>query len=225
MQIVHKTQIDKAMENMIVTRAYSVDDFKAEARAESDKKGVTGHAAVFGRMTNIGGCFNEIIERGAFEGTDLTDVLFFVNHETRKIPLARSRRNNGNSTMKLAIDDIGLAVDADFDTENNAEAKSLHSSISRGDIDGMSLLFRIKEDKWENLDSNMPTRRILKIAKVFEVSAVNMPAYTDTDISARDQAALDSARQALERAKELDSSNAELELLKEKNRIRRSVII
>jgi phage head maturation protease len=83
----------------------------------------------------------------------------------------------------------------------------------------MSFLFRIKEQKWENLDTDMPTRRILKIAKVFEVSAVNMPAYTDTDISARDQAALDSARQALERAKELESSN-EIELLKEKNRIR-----
>lgn len=215
-----KPIIDKAMETMVVTRAYPVEDYKAEARAEGEKRGVTGHAAVFGRMTNIGGWFNEVIERGAFESADLTDVLFFVNHDTRKIPLARSRRNNGNSTMTLGVDDIGLKVDADFDTENNAEAKSLHSAIARGDIDGMSFMFRIKEDKWENLDTDMPTRRILKIAKVFEVSAVNMPAYTDTDISARDQAALDSARQALERAKELDSSNAEIELLREKIKIK-----
>jgi len=203
----------KAMEMMVVTRAYAVEDFKAEARADGNKKGVTGHAAVFNRMTNIGGWFNEIIEPGAFDGTDLTDVLFFVNHNMMKIPLARSRRNNGNSTMTLGVDDIGLAVDADFDTENNSEAKSLHSAISRGDIDGMSFTFRIKEDKWENLDSDMPTRRILKIAKVFEVSAVNMPAYTDTDISARDHAALDSARQALERAQKLDSLN-EVEVLR-----------
>lgn len=203
----------KAMEMMVVTRAYAVEDFKAEARADGNKKGVTGHAAVFNRMTNIGGWFNEIIEPGAFDGTDLTDVLFFVNHNMMKIPLARSRRNNGNSTMTLGVDDIGLAVDADFDTENNSEAKSLHSAISRGDIDGMSFTFRIKEDKWENLDSDMPTRRILKIAKVFEVSAVNMPAYTDTDISARDHAALDSARQALERAQKLESLN-EVEVLR-----------
>lgn len=216
----HKAHIDKAMETMIVTRAYAVEDLKTEARAEGDKRGIVGHAAVFGRMTNIGGWFNEIIERGAFESADLTDVLFFVNHETRKIPLARSRRNNGNSTMTLRVDDIGFNVDADLDTENNAEAKSLHSAVTRGDIDGMSFMFKIKEDKWENLDTNMPTRRILKIAKVFEVSAVNMPAYSDTDISARDQAALDSARQALERAKELDSSNAEIELLKEKIKIK-----
>jgi HK97 family phage prohead protease len=208
-----KTNIDKAMETTLVTRAYAVEDFKAEARTEDAKKGVTGHAAVFERVTNIGGWFYEVIERGAFDETDLTDVLFFVNHNMMKIPLARSRRNNGNSTMTLGVDDIGLAVDADFDTENNAEAKSLHSAIARGDIDGMSFMFRIKEDKWENLDTDMPTRRILKIAKVFEVSAVNLPAYDDTDISARDQAALDSARQALERAKELESSN-EVEVLR-----------
>jgi len=210
----------KAMETMIVNRAYVVDDFKAEAKADGDKKGVFGHAAVFGRMTNIGGWFNEIIERGAFEEADLTDVLFCINHELRKIPMARSRRNNGNSTMTLSIDDIGLKVDADLDTEGNAEAKGLHSSISRGDIDGMSFMFRIKEDKWENLDTDMPTRRILKIGKVFEVSAVNMPAYSDTDISARDQAALDSARQALERAKELDSSSSEVEILKAKIKLK-----
>lgn len=211
---------EKAMETMIVTRAYAVEDFKAEARAEGEKRGVTGHAAVFGRMTNIGGWYNEIIERNAFEEADLTDVLFFVNHDLRKIPMARSRRNNGNSTMTLGIDDIGLKVDADLDVDNNAEAKSLYSAISRGDIDGMSFMFRIKEDKWENLDTDMPTRRILKIAKVFEVSAVNMPAYSDTDISARDHAALDSARQALERAKELESSKNEIELLKAKIKIK-----
>jgi HK97 family phage prohead protease len=210
----------KAMETMVVTRAYAVEDFKAEARAEGEKRGVVGHAAVFGRMTNIDGWFNEIIERGAFEEADLTDVLFFVNHDLRKIPLARSRRNNGNSTMTLGIDDIGLKVDADLDVDNNAEAKGLHSAISRGDIDGMSFMFRIKEDKWENLDTDMPTRRILKIGKVFEVSAVNLPAYSDTDISARDQAALDSARQALERAKELDSSRSEVELLKAKIKLK-----
>jgi HK97 family phage prohead protease len=121
--------------------------------------------------------------------------------------------------MTLGVDDIGLKVDADFDVDNNAEAKSLHSAISRGDIDGMSFMFRIKEDKWENFDTDMPTRRILKISKVYEVSAVNMPAYSDTDISARDQAALDSARQALERAKELDSSS-EIELLKAKIKLK-----
>jgi HK97 family phage prohead protease len=214
-----KSNIEKAMETLTVTRAYPVDDYKAVTRAEGEKKGVIGHAAVFGVTANIGGWFYEVIERGAFDGADLTDVLFFVNHETKKIPLARSRRNNGNSTMTLGPDEVGLKVDADFDTENNAESKSLHSAISRGDIDGMSFMFRIKEDKWENLDTDMPTRRILKIAKVFEVSAVNMPAYSDTDISARDRAALDSARQALERAKELDSSS-ELELLKEKNKIK-----
>ena len=134
-----------------------------------------------------------------------------------KIPMARSRRNNGNSTMKLEVDDVGLLVKADLDIENNSEAKTLHSSISRGDIDGMSFAFRIKEQTWENLDTDMPTRRIQKIAKVFEVSAVNNPAYTQTDINARDKEALENAKNALDNARsnELDNSNAlEIEKLR-----------
>ena len=118
--------------------------------------------------------------------------------------------------MELEVDDIGLFIRANVDIENNPEAKTLHSSISRGDIDGMSFMFRIKEQKWENLDTDMPTRRILKIAKVYEVSAVNYPAYDQTDISARDKSVLDSAKQAVEeaRAKENPKNQVEIERLK-----------
>ena len=77
-------------------------------------------------------------------------------------------------------------------------------------------MFRIKEQKWENLDTDIPTRRILKIAKVYEVSAVNYPAYDQTDISARDKSVLDSAKQAVEeaRAKENPKNQVEIERLK-----------
>jgi HK97 family phage prohead protease len=179
-----------------------------------------GHAAVFNSMTDIGGWYKEIIERGAFDGCDFDDVLFFINHNTDKIPLARSRRNNGNSTMQLSVDDTGLFVHADLDAENNQEARQLHSSVDRGDIDGMSFMFRVKEDAWENLDSDMPTRRIKKISKVYEVSAVNWPAYEDTDINARDKAALDNAKLALDnaRSKELENSKA-VDIYKLKNKI------
>jgi hypothetical protein len=213
----NKQKIDAMPKEQTITRAYAVEDFKAQAN-ESENK-IIGHASVFGRMTNIGGWFNEIIERGAFDAADLTDVFLFVNHDMTKIPLARSRRNNGNSTMTLSIDEIGLMTDATLDVERNTEAKNLYSAVDRGDISGMSFSFRIKEDKWENLDSDMPTRRITKIAKVYEVSAVNMPAYIDTDINARDQAALENARHALESAKELESSESSIEVLRLRNQI------
>ena len=86
------------------------------------------------------------------------------------------------------------------------------------------------EKEWEDLDSDMPTRRIKSIAKVFEVSAVTWPAYSDTDIHARAGAgALESAQRALENARakaalekearqSVETEN-ELELYRERNRI------
>jgi uncharacterized protein len=193
----------------------------ADIRAIIDENSIDGHAAVYDQKTDIGGWFYEIIERGAFDSTNFDDVLFCVNHDLRKIPLARSRRNNGSSTMQISIDGKGLYFKASLDVEGNAEAKSLYSAVSRGDINGMSFMFYVEEERWTNLDTDMPTRYISKIKTVREVSAVNFPAYTGTDINARDQAALDSAVKALENARsELDNSKNELEVLKLRNQIK-----
>jgi hypothetical protein len=75
-------------------------------------------------------------------------------------------------------------------------------------MNGMSFIFWVSDDSWEGLDTDMPTRHIRAISKVREVSAVSFPAYTGTDINARDQFALDSAKKVLDnaRSKELDSS-------------------
>lgn len=182
---------------------------------------IEGHAAVFGQTTSIGGMFFEVIERSAFDSCDFDDVLLFVNHDTSKIALARSRRNNGSSTMQLSVDDRGLLIKATLDPDGNRSAGELLSALKRGDIDGMSFMFLVKEALWENLDTDLPTRRITKIQKVYEVSAVNWPAYDGTDISARgslesDRMALDNARAALDNAK---NTKNELELLKAKLRI------
>ena len=78
------------------------------------------------------------------------------------------------------------------------------------------MLFR----SWDNLDTDYPTRHITKIAKVYEVSAVNEPAYADTDISARDKAALESARKAVETARSASlESEDELEIYRLRNEI------
>lgn len=184
---------------------------------------ISGHAAVFSQKANIGGFFNEIIEPGAFDNTDFTDVLLSINHDLDKIPLARSRNNNVNSTLQLQVDNIGLAIRANLDIENNNDAKSLYSSISRGDMDGMSFIFYVAEDRWDDLDTDMPTRHVLDIAKVMEVSVVSFPAYNGTDIaSTRDKETLDSAKIALDnaRSKELDSSENEARQKLELERLR-----
>lgn len=188
---------------------------------------VEGHAAVFDQKTAIGSWFYEIIERGAFDKTDFTDVLFSViNHDIQRIPLARSRNNNTNSTLFLRIDETGLYTKATLDTENNYDSKALYSAVSRGDVGGMSFMFRVRGEKWEDLDSDMPMRRITDISKVFEVTPASIPAYEGTDISARDQRALESAARVLESARSswLESQGnerrqQEMEVLRLRNRI------
>ena len=198
--------------------------FTFEVRAEENESGkiITGRPIVYESKTDIGG-FDEIIERGALNNTDLTDVRFLVNHDTSRIPLARSRRNNGNSTMQLMVDEAGMAIRVLLDTENNTEARALYSAVQRGDISGMSFMFWADEDRWDDLDSDHPTRHILSISNIVEVSAVTFPAYESTEINARSAEALESARSVLDRAREqrakdLSVDTDEINLLKEKTK-------
>lgn len=194
-----------------------------EVRAEDSAEFgsiITGRPIVYDQKTDLG-YFDEIIERGALAKTDLTDVRFLVNHDISRIPLARSRRNNGNSTMQLQVDDLGMSIRVTLDTENNAEARSLYSAVTRGDISGMSFMFSINGQSWDDLESDHPTRRITDIGTVVEVSAVTFPAYSQTEISARSKEALDSARSALDKAREqrAKSLDSDLDLAKAKTKI------
>ena len=210
------------MKNELERRAYN---FEVRAEEITDNENnvetiITGRPIVYDSMTDIG-YFNEIIERGALDRTDLTDVRFLVNHNTDMIPLARSRRNNGNSTMQLVVDDLGLNIRVKLDVENNADAKALYSAVSRGDISSMSFMFSVSDEEWEDIDSEHPTRRIKAISSVVEVSAVTFPAYDATEIQARSKEALENARLTLEkeqqqREQSLESDSKLLELEKAK---------
>lgn len=197
--------------------------YNFEVRAEETEQGsiITGRPIVYNSRTDLG-WFDEIIEPGALANADLTDVRFLVNHDISKIPLARSRRNNGNSTMHLTVDDSGLSIEVQLDTENNGEARSLYSAVQRGDISGMSFMFGIDDEEWENLESDHPTRHIRAISTVVEVSAVTFPAYESTEISARSKEALDNARSTLDKVRQQNAmpvDTDELKLLKEKTKI------
>ena len=178
--------------------------FTFEVRTEDETENVgrlEGRAILYNSRTNIGK-FDEIIEPGALDNTNLRDVPLFANHNVNSIPLARSRNNNGNSTMQLTLDGEGLCIRADLDIENNAEARALYSAVTRGDITGMSFMMIGVKDKWENARSEHPLRHIIGIERIGEVSAVNFPAYGQTSIESRDNSdALESAMESLESAK------------------------
>jgi HK97 family phage prohead protease len=187
-------------------RAYMCD-----VSTRSDEKHgniLEGIPIVYDAETDIGGMWREIIDKGALDQADLKDVRFLVNHDVDSIPLARSRNNNENSTMQMTVEEDGLHIRVDLDTEGNPRAKELYSAIRRQDVSGMSFMFNVQGDRWEDLDSDYPTRHITALGKVFEVSAVTFPAYEQTSINARSvesgKASLDSAREALENAKKVE---------------------
>lgn len=208
--------------NKFEQRSYNFD-----IRSELNDDGVgivTGRPIVYNSRTDLG-YFDEIIEVGALDKADLRDVRFLVNHDTSKIPLARSRNNNANSTMQMTVDNEGMAIRVNLDTKNNSEARNLYSAIDRGDITGMSFMFMVDEggDSWENLESDHPLRRIKRISNVVEVSAVTFPAYEESSISVRNKEALENAKLALESAKrsqkealESEARSEELALAKAK---------
>lgn len=176
-------------------------DFEVRAEERDEKKVLTGRPIVFNQRTNLG-WYDEIIEAGALTDTDLKDVRFLVNHNTDMIPLARSRNNNANSTMRMEVVPEGMDIRVELDTENNADARSLYSAVERGDITGMSFMFTVKDDAWDDINTEHPTRTVRAIDKIFEVSAVTFPAYAQTSITARGiSEALESAKESLESAK------------------------
>lgn len=215
----HMRGEEMGKEKQVEKRSYNF-----EIRAEQDEKRgniITGRPIVYNSRTDLG-WFDEVIEPGALNETDLTDVRFLVNHDTKMIPLARSRRNNGNSTMMMSVDNQGLNLDyVSLDTENNATARALYSAIERNDLSGMSFMFSIDGERWENLESDHPTRYIEKIGSVYEVSAVTWPAYDSTEINARSKEALDNARLALDKAKQRSEQPVDTDLLElEKMKLR-----
>lgn len=213
-QFAQITKDDEEKRNeMIMNKDFEMRSYSFEMNAEEndDQLGViTGRPIVYDSRSNLG-LFDEVIEKGALDHADLRDVRFLVNHDTSKIPLARSRNNNKNSTMQLIPDDQGMAIRVNLDVKNNTEARNLYSAVKRGDITGMSFMFSVNKDDWVDLRSEHPTRHVRSIGSVVEVSAVTFPAYESTEIYARSEKALESAKLALENAKRSQMQTLESE--------------
>lgn len=149
----------------------------------ADNNEIVGNPVVCGVRTQMYD-YVEIIEPGALVEADISDVLLTVNHNLDDIPLARSRGGQPGETMQLSVDNYNCNITAQLDVENNPQARALHSAVSRGDITGMSFMFHVKEDTWE-YENDVLVRHIQKIDKIIDVSAVTIPAYPSTSISAR----------------------------------------
>lgn len=124
----------------------------------------------------------EVIDAHAFDDCDMSDVIMQFDHEGRVF--ART----SNDTLKLKIDSHGLYIEAYLG--GTEEGRNLYEDIKGGYITKMSFGFKVEEDERtyiENHESGkeVMVRRITKISKLYDVSAVSLPANDATEISAR----------------------------------------
>lgn len=141
---------------------------------EDGKMIVEGYAVVFDSPATHG--YTEIIDRNAFNGADMKDVILKYNHDDSHLLLARTR----NQSLQLTIDNKGLYIKAELiDTTSNIDVyKCVQSRL----LDKMSFAFTVEKDEY---DYDNDTRRILQFDKIFDVSIVDVPFYDTTEVSAR----------------------------------------
>lgn len=138
---------------------------------------VEGYATTFDKPYDFGrGGMKEMIRSSAFDSADMDDVIFQYDHEG--LVMARQR----NETLKLDRDGHGLRIRADL--SGSQKGRELYEAIKNGLVDRMSWAFTVPEDGWE-YDADTRTSIISKVDKVFDVSAVSIPANAETEIQAR----------------------------------------
>jgi HK97 family phage prohead protease len=157
-------------------------EMPVEMRAAGDNsRMIRGTAAVIGAESRmLGGWFKEIVEPGAFEGCDFSDVAAVKNHD-RNLILARVI--NGSGTLKLVVNENGLHYE--FEAPDTTTGNDLLVEVRRGDIQHSSYMFIVGRDFWTVDPDGIETRHIEKLARVMDVSPVVDPGYYQTNVDAR----------------------------------------
>lgn len=172
-----------------VERRYNHGAVELRSDGEGKPARVHGYAAVFGkRSSNLGwGSFEfyEIIERGAFDDCLNGDVRALFNHDANLI-LARSK--NGEGTLKIGADDVGLWYE--FEAPDTNAGRDIVESLKRKDVDQSSFAFHLVKDgeRWEETkegDKTVAVRTIKKVERLYDVSPVTYPAYPDATVALR----------------------------------------
>lgn len=183
-------------------REYRSMELRIEQRAGGDEPSylVRGYASTFEPyvlFSEDGIDYSERIEPDAFEGADLSDVVFRVDHEGP----VYARTSAG--TVKLWTDEHGLAQETDL--SRTEKARGLFEDIEAGNYPKMSFAFTVAEDGY---DRETHTRVIYRIAKVYDVSPVSFPANPGTELSVSTRSFFDGEIEA-ERAERLEREKAE----------------
>lgn len=202
---------------------YIKRNYPAEFRAEGESGLIVGVPIVYDTPTDIGGWFQETICKGAISQDVIKDVRFFWNHNVEEKAIARTiiplDKLGG---MELIPTDKGVEMKIN-PNRKRSDVNDLCLAIEDGVINAMSFMFGVKEERWEDENTDYPKRFITKIEPLIEVSAVNFPAYASTSINVArgdlltesDKAVIGKLRERRQAAAETEAkAKRELELLK-----------
>lgn len=199
--------LEKILKKIESGRQFRRNDLHPEFRAldmsENDNQMIVeGHATTFDEEYELYAFddFNgyrtsviEVVDRKAFDETDMSDVIFLYDHRGRV--MARNR----NKTLTIQTDNIGLFIRANL--SGSDLGPGLYADIQKGYVDRMSMQFTVAAHTLtEERDDENKTRKLIRlitrVGKLYDVSAVGIPANDGTDISAR--SAADGVIQAFE---------------------------
>lgn len=189
--------------DMQLRAAEQVDD-------EEPKYIVEGYATTYDDPYTLfeydGIAYKESVSRDALAGADMSDVIFLYNHEG----MVYARQSNG--TLELSSDERGLHVRADLGTTE--ASRQMFESIQAGLVTQMSWAFTIADEEY---DEETHTRSIKSVRKVYDVSAVSIPANPNTDIAESARRSLDGVIKAEEEKRRSERERAErIERIKNK---------
>lgn len=188
--------INKTGREIRVFSSFELKELRSENGESQDY--VHGVPVVFNTPTCLweyeGIKFYEQIDRHAFDNCDMSDVIFNYNHGGR---VAARIRNN---TLKLSLNDVCMEMEAYLG--GTEYGRNLLEDIRGGYIDKMSFAFVVDVDG-DEYDAATHTRTIKRIKKLYDVSAVDIPAYDTTSISARSffEVEYEKEKRALEQAR------------------------
>ncbi len=199
-------------------------EIREATEGEPEKLIIRGVPCVFNQETLLFRWDNymvyEQVDEGAFDEADMSDVIFNCNHGGRVF--ARTR----NNSLKLTVNKKQKRLEMETELWDDDEGhRQLYRDIKRGNIDKMSFAFTIKsqERTTEELKENdivvyKVHRKITGIDRLFDVSAVDIPAYDATEISARRMFDAESKEQEAESRKAVSLALAKYNYIKERNR-------
>ena len=184
-----KDNIEKLIsEKNVQFRDFRLTNIESRKNEDTEKEEfvVEGRACSFDQETVLykGKYYEcrEKIAQNAFDNCDMSDVIFNFNHCGRVY--ARTR----NNSLSLEVKEDGLYMRTILMPEDNGHAE-LYRDIQSGLIDKMSFAFHVKESSYEYIERadepNVEIRTVTEIDKLYDVSAVDIPAYDSTSISAR----------------------------------------